>query len=293
MSKDKGRDLNVFSRFTQGLRYNNSVATSQIWLLIFLLSTAVLQSQASDIESAESLKIEAAHNMNRLKAYSAEVKNNKVYEDEREKGLAEFLEEQERWDLLRERGLREYAREKRADASPVEGGPEYREYLKKEKAQEQSYEKSRREYVDLRNRITQGQKSTLARLEAREYELQSDRPRYDFAKRSRNKWVNAATSGGRGGGGGFSGGSAPVGGTVDFNQPEMPDAVPSVPNGDFPPLPDFPANAGPYDGGNYEELPVPPPIYDGTAGGVPSYDPAFGPEVAIPPPPPPPPDFDF
>lgn len=292
MSKDKGRDLNVFLRFIQGLRYNKCVATTQSLLLIFLLTTAVLYSRASDVESAESLKIEAAHNLNRLKAYGAEVRNNKIYEDEREKGLSEYLEEQERWDLLRERGLREYAREKKVEASPVEGGPEYREYLKEEKAQQQNYEKSRREYVSVRNRIIEGQRSALARLEAREYELQSDRPRYDFAKRSKNKWVNTSTAGGRGGGG-FSGGSAPaIGGTVDFNQPEMPDAVPAAPN-DFPPLPDFPTAEVPYDGGNYEELPVPPPVYDGTAGGVPSYDPAFGPEMTIPPPPPPPPDFDF
>lgn len=246
--------------------------------------------RASDIASADALKIEAAHNLNRLKAFGSEARNNKIYEDEREKGLAEFLEEQERWDLLRERGLRQYKTEKRASATPTDEGPEYQQYLKVERAQQNRYEESRREYVGVRNRIMDGQKATLATLEAREYDLQSNRPRYEFARRSRNKWVTAG-SGGRSGGG-FSGGSSPIGGTVDFSQPQLPDNAPAVPAGDFPPLPDFPATAGPYEGG-YEELPVPPPVYDGTAGGIPAYDPAFGPEMAIPPPPPPPPDFDF
>lgn len=255
-----------------------------ILTFFFMTAAHVAVAAGDDTPTVDALKIEANHNLMRLKAYRSEVRDNRIYETEREKGLAEHLEEQERWDMLRERGLRDYRREKLADASPEEGGPEYREYLKEKQASARVYERSRENYVSARNRILAGSRSLISKLEEQEYDLDAGRPRYDIRKRSRNKWVSSGS--GRGGGSSSAGMSG--GGYVPPPAPDMQE--PAQPVADFPPLPDFPPAPAPYEG--YEDMPVPPPVYDGTAGGVP-FDQNYAPEVAIPPPPPPPPDFDF
>ncbi|AGH95614.1 hypothetical protein [Pseudobdellovibrio exovorus] len=251
-----------------------------------LLSTTAVVAIEYDADLAESLKIEASHNLERLKSYRTEIKNNKIFENEREKGLAEFLEEQERWELQRERGVQQQRRARRSENRLMsENSPEYREYLKELQAEQKRYERNRETYVATRNRVLSRQGSSMAKLESEEYDLMVNRPRYDLTKRRRNKWVTTSTPSS---GGGFSGGTIGGGGVVfpDQNQNPIP------PPADFLPVPDFPAPAEvPY--GEFDELPVPPPIYDGSAEGMP-FDSGFGAgDMSIPPPPPPPPDFDF
>lgn len=226
-----------------------------------------------DEEAAESLKIEANHDLNRLKSFKSEINNNRIFDNEREKALGEFLEEQEKWDLLRERGLRDYRKQKKEYASPTENSPEYREYLKEVARIQESYERSRTTLVKTRDKIARSKSTEIAKLETDELQLYSLRPRYELRKRGRNKWV---ASGGR-----PSSGSSSSGGYVP--------PPPPISN-DYPPSSDFPAAPAPYEG--FEELP-PPPVYDSNMNSGVPYDPSFGGDMSIPPPPPPPPDYDF
>ena len=223
-----------------------------------------------DENLATSLKIEASHNLNRIKSYAIEADNNKIFENEREKGLGEFFEDQEKWDLIRERGLQEYLKQKQIK-KPMEGTPEHQQYLKESAEAERQYEKGRKTYVATRNKIQKEQTKTIAQLEDEELQLKINRPRYDLLKRSRNKWVSTTSS--KPGSGSASSSSGYQGGSNQSNFP--------------PPAQDYPATPGGEDGFN-NELP-PAPVYDNVP-----YDPSFSGDMSLPPPPPPPPpDYDF
>jgi hypothetical protein len=247
-----------------------------IFSLLILSASALYAVDDDEAFLTESLKIEANHNLNRLKAFRSEVDNNKIYEDEREKGLAEFLEDQEKWDLVRERGLKEYRAQKK-DSSPSENTAEYEEYQRQKAVEDQKYEKARRIQVTTREKVQAASQESIAQLEANEQELNSPRPRYDLRQRGHNKWVASGKSG-------VGGGSAYA--------PSVGSPVP--PPNDFPAVTDFPPAPAPYEG--YEEFPIPPVDPTGSPYPQPTYDPSFGADsggVAVPPPPPPPPDFDF
>lgn len=250
----------------------------KLFFIFFLCFNCVYAQDIAPIDEdvADSLKIEANHDINRLKSFKSEINNNKIYDNEREKALGEFLEDQEKWDLLRERGLRDYRKQKREYLTPTESSPEYREYLKQAAKIQQDYEKSRVALVRTRDRILSSRSAQIVQLEADELQLYSLRPRYELMKRSRNKWVASSSKSGLGVSSG-SGGYVPP--------------PPPISN-DYPPpsTSDFPAAPAPYEG--FEELP-PPPVYDSNINNGVPYDPTFSGDMSIPPPPPPPPDYDF
>lgn len=226
-----------------------------------------------DEELASSLKSQASHNLNRLKAYKENAANNKVFDDEREKSLAEFLEEQERWDLVRERGLVEYRKLKK-QSSPQVGGPEHFEDLREKEKIQTLYEHNRIVHIKTRDRVLNFNHEFLAALEADELNIYFKRPRYELMKRRRNKWAKSGT--------GF--GSTSSGGSSNSGSGFLPN------NNDLPPPPEFPSAPAPYDG--FDDFPPPPPpVYDGSSGGA--FEPGFNGDMPVPPPPPPPPDFDF
>lgn len=234
-------------------------------------------SQELDEDLARSLKIEASHNVQRLKSYSTEVQNNKVYDDERERGLAEFLEDQEKWDLLRERGLQEYRKNKKI-GPPKEGSPEYLEYLEEKESLEARYERNRKIQVKTREQVSKQTLQDISNLESDALGLPSHRPRYDLRKRSQNKW---AKKGNPSSGGGFGSGSFGGSGGIPFdNQPVMP-------TNEFIPSPEFPPAPAPFEVPDENQY-IPPPAFDPSTG-MP-YDSG---DISIPPPPPPPTDFDF
>lgn len=250
--------------------------------LILSFSVSSLASGGVDDDLVQSLKIEATHNLVRLKSFRQEEKNNRIFDDEREKALSEFLEEQEKWDLLRDRGLREYRSEKRKDSSPRVGGPEHNTYLEEKESEDARYERSRRLHVETKKQFgPKNEAESISRLESEELGLYSERPRYDLRRRAANKWVNSGLKTG-GGSGGFSSGNS-----ATF-QPPLP------PPADFVPSPEFPAAPAPYEGFDESaQAPLPPPVFDSNNGGM--TDGFMNPsgELNIPPPPPPPPDFDF
>lgn len=219
-----------------------------------------------DEDLAESLKIEANHNRTRVQSFANEVKENRIFDQERERGLGEYLEDQERWDLLRERGLQEYRATKR-DSSPREGSPEYQQYLEERESQDARYERSRRIHIQTREKINTEFKADIAGIESEELGLHNDRPRYQLRKRSANKWVNASAAKGR------------IGGSPTFTPGQF----------DYQPPPEFPAAPAPYEPPPEEQMP--PTVYDQNGVAMPVNP--ENPEINIPPPPPPPPDFDF
>ncbi len=244
-------------------------------LLPILIGAVAVHAEELDQDLANSLKIEANHNVKRLKSFRTEINNNKVFDEQREVGLAEFLEDQEKWDLLRDRGLQDYRKQKRSVGSPEEGGPEYLEYLEEKESQEARYERSRQIHVRTRETVLSSQDSSISSLEAEELGLYSERPRYDLRKRSRNKWANATGSGKSGG---YSGGSSP-----SFDQSNIP------PANDFVPAPEFPPAPPAFDAGDGMDF-TPAPTFDPNTG-MP-LDNSQQPEINIPPPPTPT-EFDF
>lgn len=245
--------------------------------LVFILFLATLAYSADEYDEdvIDKLKIEANHDVERLKSFRSEVENDRIFANEREKGLGEHLEDQEKWDLIRERGLREYAKQKRPVSGMDEASDEYKIDQKEKQKAAARYETSRETHVRTRNKIHSQIPKSLSALEEEELQIFVKRPRFDIRKKRINKWAAG------------SGKSGPPVSTPGFQNMAPPPAI-----NDFvpPPPPDFPAAPAPYEG--FEELP-PPPMYDSNMNtGVP-YDPSFGGEMAIPPPPPPPPDYNF
>jgi hypothetical protein len=212
------------------------------------------KSIALDQELFQSLKKEAHHNLNRLKSLKQEKQNIKIFDDEREKGLALFFEEQEKFDAQRDRGLREFRNERKLQHSQ-EGSPAHQEFIKSQNQAELKKEESRKVHIATRNQVMNESPGLIAELESSEMNLLSLRPRYDQRQRGRNKWLkNQNKSNGTGSG---SSGSAPF--NNDFNS-----------GGGFPaPSMDYSPPPPPPPADFYEEMPPPPPppSYDGGMGG--------------------------
>ena len=246
-----------------------------LFFCMFISISVQVYANELDLELAESLKIEANHNLQRLRSFKEEIDNNKIFDEEREKGLSEYLEEQERWDLIRERGLREYRAQKRQE-TPQEGSFEHNQYLEELESQLARYEKSRMTHVATKMKfMNPSMQNTYDLMEAEELGLKSQRPRYNISLRSKNKWINAGKTTGISTGGSSSG-----------FQPTTPPPV------DFSPTPEFPPAPAPYEGSEEAQAPLPPPIFDSNNGGMTDFG-SPSPDMTIPPPPPPPPDFDF
>ncbi|MFZ3229151.1 MAG: hypothetical protein WA160_03015 [Pseudobdellovibrio sp.] len=216
------------------------------------------------------LNSEAEFNSNRKSEFKADRDSKKVFDSEREKGLALFLEEQEKWDLIREKGLVEQRKQKKIQ-SPVEGGPEDIADQQTKKLQKDAYEKARLITASTRQRI-QLKKSKLGEVsESEELKITLNRPRFDLRKRGLNKWVKSKAQVKSGTPGSSSSG---------FD--------------DFPSQPDYMPAPQPVD--NFEDIPPPPPFnYENSGSNANPYgggiDSGFG---DVPPPPPPPPmDLDF
>ncbi len=246
--------------------------------IIFCFCTFLLQFSHVGLRAAEidrqmlqTLNSEAGHDQARKKEFKAERKARKAFDNEREKELALFLEQQEKWEITRERGLSEY-RSRKKDKSPTDDGPEFKQDQKIKQQEELKSEQARRLVVQTRQKIVGRQSPSDIAQELEELNIDQKRPRFDLRKRGKNKWVGSSgkANSGSSGSSGSSGFAPPPAAFDDFPQPEY-----------------MPA---PMD--NFEDIPPPPPPpmnFDGSMGfgGV---DSGFG---DIPPPPPPPVEDDF
>jgi hypothetical protein len=223
------------------------------------------QSVSEDKDLAEKLRTDLEFGTNRRNAYQQHRDEDKIFDQERDKGLALFLEEEERWNRLREKESREYAQNR---AKPMdEFGPEYKQDQKEKENYEKQRELDRKRHVRTKSKIFLEFEDKIPQSEEKELGIAEQRPRYELRKRGRNKWLNAGKV--IGGPGGSSG--------SPFDAPPIPQPSP----GDFV--------APPMDN-SFEDIPPPPPPipYDNfdnsNAGG---FDSGFG---DVPPPPPPPPN---
>lgn len=248
----------LFCIFLVALSFVTTQATAQ---------TPVKNSAEVDRALAEKLRSDLQYDVNRRKAFSQHTGENKIYDQEREKGLALFLEEEERWNRLRDKESRGHA--KTRPAPQDEFSPEYKADLKEKEAAEKQRELDRGRHVRTKSNLFIEFEDKIPQSEEKELGIAQERPRYELRKRAKNKWVNSGKT--LQGGGGGSSGSSP------FDSPSISSPSP----GDFV--------APPMDT-NFEDIPPPPPPipYDNfDQSGAGGFDSGFG---DVPPPPPPPPN---
>jgi hypothetical protein len=242
-------------------------------LVILRLTLALIlvssQALAVDQELVDRLNQDLKHESDRKKAFK-EFKNEKqTSEKEQNKGLALWLEEQEQWDLAREKAVFEHKKQKKYE-TPGEGSKEHIEDLAQKERDLRIIEDGRKQHIQTKKKVLAQYQGQGEVSEEEELAIYNSRPRYDLRKRGRNKWMKGGAS--MGTGSGSSGGYVPPpGGFQD--------------NFDFPPPPPADFNNVPTD--SFDDFPPPPPAPD--FGNVPgTFDSGFG-DAPIPPPPPPPP----
>lgn len=216
----------------------------------------------------------------RLRGFAEHQKNNVQFDKAREQGEKAYFEEQEQWDLSRNRDLQDYRKTKKNQAM-ADNGPEAREDELEKKKYQQSYDKARREYISgkTKDEILERRDKNLP-TEAQELGLDQTRPRYDYKKRAYFGGKSKVKSSGSSFGGSSNGGSSFGGGGTSFPPPPTFD---DFDNG-YVPAP----NISPDDFG---DVPPPPPPPAPMPGG---FDPGFGGDgIPVPPAPPFPEDSDF
>ncbi len=239
--------------------------------------------QASDQEFAEALKKEFKFETERRNQFKSHHLNSKIYNRERDKGLALYLEEQERWDILREKEAKVHARQRAKVVDMDENSFEYKKDDKLKKERQTEMEVARKKHIVTKLAVTNQFNKQINTSEEEELDLYSSRPRYELRKRHQNKWVSNGKSGGSSGGG-SSGGGGGGGGSFDF-----PAAQPSqdyIPIDNFDEIP--PPPLAPFDGGN-QGFPGEPSFNEGFDQGFPQP----GGDFPSYPPPPPPDGWDF
>jgi hypothetical protein len=253
-------------------------------VLLILVSAQIVQ--ATDQELAVKLKHELEHEAKRLNDFKNQRLNKKTFEQEREKGLSLFLEEQEKWDITREKGLKEQRVSRLKSKEMDENSSEYRIDQNEKKRFQLELENSRKKQIATKQQVTQVFKNKINITEEEELGIYNDRPRYALRARGNNKWTAKGKIGS-----GFS--SSPAGSSSSngsfYNGSKTQFDYPPVPNQEYVPT------------DNFDDLPPPPPMmpYEGFgAPGMGGADPYFDNGGTYPPPmgyPPPPPDggWDF
>lgn len=246
------------------------VKSTQLFLLLVLFLTPKLF--AYDQELANRLKQDLLHESNRKRAFKQHEDERRRTDKEQNKGLTLWLEEQEKWDLAREKAKFEFKRNTRP--TPQEGSKEYFDDLAEKERDLRVIEDGRKQHIQIKKSITAQFQGQVSLSEEEELGIYNERPRYNLRKRARNKWAKSGSNYGAGGSSGATGGYGGGG-----YQPSD--------NYDFPPPPppDIPQD-------NFDDFPPPPPATDFANPGT--FDSGFGDAPMPPPPPPPPPDgWDF
>lgn len=189
----------------------------------------------------------------RLDGFAQHQKNNKQFDKARSQGEKAYLEEQEQWELSRQRVLEDYKKKKQSQVMDDEG-PEYKADQVTKKAWDANREVEREKYASRRRDEVVDRKAKGFPTEEQELDIAEERPRYDYKKRA----SFGASKGGRSSSPSSpsSGGGAPWtgGGGSSFPTP--------------PPFDDFgnegfsPAQNAPDDFGDIPPPPPPPPVFD-------------------------------
>ncbi len=234
---------------------------------------------AYDQNLADRLKQDLNHESNRRKAYKQFEDEKKKTEKEQNKGLALWLEEQEQWDLTREKAVFDYKKTKRP--TPQEFSKEYYDDLAEKERGLRVVEEGRKQHIQVKKDILAQYQPLNVATEEEELGIYDQRPRYDLRKRGRNKWTKSGATIGSGSAGAPSPGGGDNSGGFQGGD-----------NFDFPPPPPTDFSNVPQD--NFDDFPPPPPPPTDFGSPPGMYDSGFG-DAPIPPPPPPPPEggWDF
>ncbi len=252
--------------------------------MMSLLLIFVQVAHTADRELALKLKDELEHETKRRNDFKVNRSAKQTYEQEREKGLSLFLEEQEKWDVTREKGLKEQRAFRLKSIDRDENSPEYRQDQKVKKKYEADLELSRQKQIATKQQVTQLFKNKVSVTEEEELGLYNNRPRYAQRARGSNKWslkgkAQSGSSGANSSSSSNSGGSwqsGDLGTSAPFDYPP-------IPNQDYVPT------------DNFDDLPPPPPMMPYEGYGAPGgFDMPYGnggnqefaPPVGYPPPPP-------
>lgn len=256
---------------------------------ILILSEGVHAApNATDQELASKLKDELEYDTQRRNDFKNQRQAKKIYEQEREKGLSLFLEEQEKWDITREKGQKEQRTSRLKMREMDETSPEYIQDEKEKKRYEAELETARRKHIQTKKEVIEIFKNKINVTEEEELGVYNERPRYALDQRGRNKWTGAGRGKSSGGFSGSSGGSSgwSGGGAESGAGASAPFDYPPVPNQEYVPS------------DNFDDLPPPPPMmpYEGYGNpNAPYYEGGEFPPGGVQGYPPPPPDggWDF
>lgn len=218
---------------------------------------------------APSLVLAQSREEVRLDGFAQHQRNNKQYGKARSEGEKAYLEEQEQWELSRQRTLEEYKKKKAAQIMTDEG-PEYIADQVVKKDWEKDREIEREKYAAKRHTEVLDRKAKGLPSEEEELDIAQERPRYDYRKRASfgasktSKSSSASSPTSRGGapwtgGGGSSFPPPPAfddfGGEGYVPAQNAPDDF-----GDIPPPPPPPPV---FDDGGFDgPSPIPPPVFD-------------------------------
>lgn len=228
-------------------------------LLIFLLTSLTAWS------------FDSTNDADRLSGFAEHKQKVKDFEKDRDRDEVDFFREKAEWEKQRKKDLEAYRKLKKEDSTPKEFGLEHREWQQEKKAQQKEAEENRSEESRARKAWLRTKKNTVKLTEAEELELNMNRDRYDYQKRSLyggrmkiGKWTLG------------SGSSA--GSSKSSSNTTMP----------------TPSYDGFGDGGGYiPPPPMPEPYYDPSLETPPTMPNDFGGDLAPPPPPAPPMDDGF
>lgn len=221
----------------------------------------------------------------RLRGFAQHQKDNAQLDKERLAAEVAHLEELQKWELEREKGVAAYRKEAKVQ-SPAIGGPEFRLDQQEKEEFRLSYEKSQKEHAKNKKTFNRESRKDLVSVEE-ELGLLSERPRYDYDKRCSLGFAgkfcgkSSASSGRSGGAGGGSSGTY-------FPPPPTFDDF----GGDSGYIP--PPNFGDGEGDSgFPPPPPPPPVFDGMGNssddfgggsfGTPNPENDFGAEPPLPP----------
>lgn len=246
---------------------------------ILILNLASISAYSAEADLISNLKKEVEFDQIRKKDFTKYSERKNIFEREREKGLSIYIEDQERWDYLREQGVEDVRRQRRLDKKIDESSPEFLADEKLKMKRELEQDQAREQYVNAKRALISRTNDNSGLDEATELELHSNRPRYAKENRNKNKWLSAKTASSK---------NTPSSGTSGYNAGGY-DAgyVPPAPGEYNPPPPDF--SAYPSDG--FEDLPPPPPPLPYDDFGNPQVAPHFNdnfdsnPNINYPPPP--------
>ena len=200
----------------------------------FIISLLLIFAQiahATDQELSSKLKTELEYETKRRNDFANQRLSKKTFEQEREKGLALFLEEQEKWDVTRDKGLSEQRAIRLKSGEMDESSPEYMQDQKAQKKYQAELEINRQKQIMTKKQVTELFKNKVKVTEEEELGVYNDRPRFALRARGSNKW-----SAKQNGGANLSSGSNPGSNTQSGGSFDSSNNVNSAPF-DYPPVP--------------------------------------------------------